>query len=102
MRGGQVLQAETDHVATRWWWREQEAAAADLAARSAEVLRQKGVEDGVDAGVSVRQAVGKDAEGKGGVGQREAAELHPHGDDVVRHPADGEGCHDQQHRLSCL
>lgn len=73
-----------------------------LAAGFAEVLRQEGVEDGVDAGVPVGQAVGHDAERKGGVVQRVGAELHPHDDDVVRHPANGEARDDQEDGLDRL
>lgn len=67
-----------------------------------EVFRQKGVEHRVHAGVSVGQTVRDYAEGKGGVVERERAELHPHGNDVVRHPADCEGRDHQQNRLSSL
>lgn len=80
----------------------QEAAGEDLATGLAEVLGQEGVEDGVDAGVSIRKAVGNDTKGKSGVIQGKGAELHPHGDDVVGHPADGEGGDNQENRLSRL
>lgn len=101
MCGGEVLHAETNYLAHRWR-RVQEAAGEDLAAGLTEVLRQESVEDGVDAGVSIRQAVGDDAKGEGGVVQGKGTKLNPHGDDVVRHPADGEGGDDQEDRLSRL
>lgn len=100
MRGGKVLHAETNHLF--FWRRGQEAAGKDLAAGLAEVFRQEGVEDGVDTGVSIGQDVGDNSESKGGVIQGKGAELHPHGDDVVGHPADGEGSDDQEDRLSRL
>lgn len=101
MSGGEVLHSEAHHLPLGWW-RVQKAAVEHLVARLAEVFRQEGVEDGVDAGISIRQTVGDDAEGEGRLGQRESAELHPHGDDVMRHPADGEGGDDQEDRLSRL
>lgn len=101
VRGGEVVHAETNRLA-RGRRRVQEVAGEDLAAGLAEVLGQEGVEDGVDAGVAVGQAVGHNAEGEGGVVQREPAKLHPHGDDVVRHPAEGEGGDDQENRLGRL
>ncbi len=99
--GGEVLHAETDHLAVGRRW-VQEAAGEDLAAGLAEVLRQEGIKDGVDAGVSIRQAVGDDAKGEGCIIQGKSAKLHPHGDDVVGHPADGEGGDDQENCLSRL
>lgn len=39
---------------------------------------------------------------KGGIIQREDAKLYPHGNDVVGHPADGEGGDNQKDRLSRL
>lgn len=101
MRGGEVLHAETNHLALGLR-RKQEAAGEHLAARLTEVLRQEGVEDWVDAGVPVGQAVGDNTEGKGGIVQGEGAKFHPHGDDVVGHPADGEGSDDQEDGLSRL
>lgn len=74
----------------------------NLPARLTEVLGEKGVEDGVDARVPVRQTVSDDPKGKGRVVQREGAKLHPHGDDVVRQPAESEGSDQQKNRLSCL
>lgn len=100
VRGGEVLQPETNNLGVRW--RVQEAAGEDLAAGLPEVLGEEGVQDGVDTGVSIRQAVGDDAKCKGSFIQRKGAELHPHGDDVVRHPADSEGGDDQEDCLSCL
>lgn len=101
MCGGEVVHPDPcDFLDGRW--RVEEAAGEDLPARLAEVLRQEGVEDGVDAGVAVGQAVRHDAEGEGGVVQGEVAKLHPHGDDVVGHPTQEEGSYNQQHSLSCL
>lgn len=77
-------------------------AGEDLMASPAEVLRQECVEDRVHAGVSIRQTVGDDAEDKRGVIQGEFSKLHPHGDDVMRHPADGEGSDQQENSLSGL
>ena len=68
-------------------------AGEDLATGLPEVLRQKGVEDRVNTGVSVSQAVRDDAEGEGGVVQGEHAKLHPHSNDMVRHPTSQKGCH---------
>lgn len=42
-----------------------------------EVLRQESVDDGVDGGVAVGQAVSHHPEHEGGLVQRERAELHP-------------------------
>lgn len=99
--GGEVLHAETNHLSLGWRW-VQGAAGEDLATGFPEVLRQEGIEDWVNTRVSVRQAVRDDTKDKGGVIQGEGAELHPHGDDVVGHPADGEGGDDQKDRLSRL
>lgn len=66
VRTGEVLHTESNHLAVGWG-RVQEAAGKDLATGLAEVLRQEGIEDRVDAGISIRQAVGDDAKGKGGV-----------------------------------
>lgn len=98
---GAVLRAATRPFAVGWR-RQQEAAGEDLVASTAEVLGQECVEDGVDAGISVRQTVGDDAEDEGGVIQGEFSELHPHGDDVMWHPADGEGGDQQENSLSSL
>lgn len=46
--------------------------------------------------------MGNNAEGKRGIIEREGAKLHPHGDDVMGHPADGEGSDDKEDRLSRL
>lgn len=99
--GGEVVHAESNHLPVGGWSAEQ-VAGEDLVAGFAEVLGQEGVEDGVDAGVSIGQAVGDDPESKGGVVEREGAELRPHGDDVVRHPADGEAGDDQEDGLRRL
>lgn len=98
---GAVLHAATSHFVVGWR-REQEAAGEDLMASPAEVLGQECVEDRVDAGISVRQAMGHNAEDKGGVIQGESSKLHPHGDDVMWHPADGEGGDQQKNSLSSL
>lgn len=101
MRSREVLHAETNHLSLGWRW-VQGAAGEDLATGLPEVLGQEGVEDGVNARVSIGQAVGGDTKDEGGVVQGEGAELHPHGDDVVGHPADGESGYDQEDRLSRL
>lgn len=101
MCAGVVFCPETDHFVVRWR-RTQEAADEDLPARLPEVLGQEGIEDGVDARVSVGQAVGDDSKGKGGVIQWKGAKLHPHGDDMVRQPAESEGSDEQENSLSCL
>lgn len=101
MRTGQVLCPKTDNLFV-WRGRAQKATGEDLPARLSEVLGEEGVEDGVDARVAVRQTVSDDAEGKGRVVQREGAKLHPHGDDVVRQPAEGEGSDQQKNCLSRL
>lgn len=44
--------------------------------------------------------MGHEAEDIGGLGQGESAELRPHDDDVVGHPADSEDGDDQEDRLS--
>lgn len=90
MRAGVVFCPETDHLVVLWR-RTQEAAGKDLPARLPEVLGQEGVEDGVDARVSVGQTVSDDSKGEGGVIQGKGAKLHPHGNDMVRQPAESEG-----------
>lgn len=101
VRGGEVLHAETNHLAVGWR-PVQEVAGEDLVTGLTKILRQEGVEDGVNAGVPIRQAVCYDAEGEGGVIQGEGPKLYPHGDDVMRHPADGECSDEQENRLSRL
>lgn len=101
MRTGIVLCPESGNLVV-WRWRAQKATGEDLPALLPEVLGQEGVEDGVDARVPVRKAVGDDAEGEGRVVQREGTKLHPHGDDVVRQPAEGEGGDQQKNCLSRL
>lgn len=101
MCGGEVFHAKTNHVFCGRR-RVQEVAGKDLATGFAEVLRQEGVQDGVNAGVSIGQAVGHEAEDIGRLGQGESAELRPHDDDVVGHPADSEDGDDQEDRLSRL
>lgn len=100
MRGGEGIRPEPHHGTGRGW--AQEAAAAHLTARLPEVLGQESVEDGVHAGVPVGQTVGHDAQDEGCWRQREAAELHPHGDDVVRCPTHGEDGNHQEDSLRCL
>lgn len=72
MRGGEVLHAETNHLAVGWR-PVQEVAGEDLVTGLTKILRQEGVEDGVNAGVPIRQAVCYDAEGEGGVIQGESS-----------------------------
>lgn len=60
VRGGEVLCVEMNHLAVSWGFVEKPAS-EDLPTGLAEVLRQEGVEDGVDTGVSIRQAMGDDA-----------------------------------------
>lgn len=98
---GEVLHTESNHLAVGWG-RVQEAARKDLATGLAEVLRQEGVEDRIDAGISIRQAVGNDTKGKGGIIEGKWAKLYPHGDNVVRCPADSERSNKQENRLSRL
>lgn len=97
----EILHANPHHFFHRRR-RVKKTAREDLLAGFSEVFREEGVKNGVDAGVSVGQAVRDDAEGKGSIVQGELAELHPHRYDVVRHPADEEGSDDQQHGLGCL
>lgn len=98
---GEVLHADTHHFFHRRR-RVKKTACEDLLAGFSEVFREKSVKNGVDAGVSVGQAMRDDAKRKGSIIQGKLAELHPHGDNVVRHPADEEHSDNQQHRLSCL
>lgn len=77
-------------------------AGEDLLAGLPKVLREEGVENGVDAGVTVGQAMRHDAEREGRIVQREVSEFHPHGYDMVGHPAEEECCNDQQHGLRGL
>ena len=101
MGGGEGVHAAALHLLNRGWWTKA-LAVENLVACLAEVFRQEGVEYGVDAGVPVGEAVGRDAEDEGGVRQGECAKLHPHCDDVVGHPADGEGGDHQQYGLGGL
>lgn len=101
MRGREVLHAETNHLAVGWR-PVQEVAGEDLVTGLTKILRQEGIEDGVNAGVPIRQAVCDDAEGEGSIIQGEGPKLHPHGDDVMRHPADGECSDEQENCLSRL
>lgn len=77
-------------------------ASEDLLAGFSEVFREESVKNGVDTGVSIGQAVRDDAKRKGSIIQGKLAELHPHSNNVVRHPADEERSDNQQHRLSRL
>lgn len=77
-------------------------AGEDLLAGLPKVLREERVENGVDAGVTVCQAVRHDAECEGGVIQWEFSKFHPHGYDMVGHPAEQECCDNQQHGLRRL
>lgn len=67
-----------------------------------EIFREESVDDWVDRGVAVGQAVCNDAEHKRRLVQRERAELHPQMDDVMREPGKAEHHYDYQHRLGCL
>lgn len=71
----------------------------DLLVGVPEVLGQEGVDDGVDGGVAVGQAVSHHPEQEGGLVQGEGAELHPQVDDVVRQPGQAE---DHHHHQDCL
>lgn len=64
-----------------------------------EVLRQEGVDDGVDRRVAVGQAVGHHPEHERGLVQGKRAKLHPQVDDVVRQPRQAE---DHDHHQDCL
>lgn len=99
--GGEVLHAESNHLALGRR-RVQEVTGEDLVAGLTKVLRQEGIENRINTGVPVGQAVGYDAEGEGAVIQGEGAKLRPHGDDVMRHPADGKGGDNQEDGLSRL
>lgn len=63
MRGGEVFHPDA-HYLLHWWWWIEEVTGEDLLAGLAEVLREERVEDGVDAGVAISQAMGDDAESK--------------------------------------
>jgi len=69
---------------------------------AAELLREEGVDDGVDGEVAVGQAVRRHAEVEGRLGEREGAELHPQVEHVVRQPGEAEHHHHHQHRLGRL
>lgn len=101
MRHGEVLHSNAYHFLHRWR-RVKKTAREDLLAGFSKVFREESVKNGVDAGVSIGEAVGNDTKCKRSIVQRELAEFDPHGDDVVRHPADEECSHNQQHRLSSL
>lgn len=92
--GGEILHPDPCYFLHRRG-RVEEMAGKDLSAGLPKVLREEGVENGVDAGVSVSQAVRHDAEREGGIVQGEFSELHPHGNDMVGHPAEEECCHNQ-------
>lgn len=67
-----------------------------------EVLRQESVDDGVDGGVAVGQAVSHHPEHEGGLVQGERAKLHPQVDNVMRQPRQTEDHHHHQDCLGCL
>lgn len=71
----------------------------DLPVGIPEVLRQEGVDDRVDGGVAVGQAVSHHPEHEGGLVQWERAKLHPQVDDVVGQPRQTE---DHHHHQDCL
>lgn len=75
------------------------AAPENLLVGVPEVLRQESVDDGVDGGVAVGQAVCHHPEHEGGLAQGERAKLHPQVDDVVRQPRQTE---DHDHHQDCL
>lgn len=64
-----------------------------------EVLRQEGVDDGVDRRVAVGQAVSHHPEHERGLVQGERAKLHPQVHDVVGQPRQAE---DHHHHQDCL
>lgn len=98
---GEVLHANAHHFFHRRR-RVKKAACEDLLAGFSEVFRDESVKNGVDTGVSIGQAMRDDAKRKGSISQGKVAKLHPHNDNVVRHPADEERNDNQQHRLSRL
>lgn len=67
-----------------------------------EVLGQEGVDDGVDRGIAVGQAVSHHPEDEGGLVQWEGAKLHPQVDHVVGQPRQTEDHHHDQDCLCCL
>lgn len=67
-----------------------------------EILWQEGVDDGVDGGVAIGQAVSHHPEDEGGLVQGERAELDPQVHDVVGQPGEAEDHHHNQDRLGCL
>lgn len=73
-----------------------------LLIRLPEIFREKSVDDGVDGGVAVGQAMRNDTEHERRLVQRERAELHPQMDDVMREPGEAEHHHDHQHCLCRL
>lgn len=64
-----------------------------------EVLRQEGVDDRVDGGVAVSQAMSHHPEHERGLVQGERAKLHPQVDDVMRQPGQTE---DHNNHQDCL
>lgn len=99
--GGEVLHPDPCYFLHRLR-RVEETAGEDLLTGLPKVLREESVENGVDAGVTVGQAVRHDAERERGVVQREFSKFHPHGYDMVGHPAEEERCDNQQHGLRRL
>uniref|UniRef100_A0A7N9AL96 Exocyst complex component 7 n=1 Tax=Mastacembelus armatus TaxID=205130 RepID=A0A7N9AL96_9TELE len=65
----------------------------------AEVFGDKGVDDGVEAGVGVSHQVGEDAKDEGGVGEREASKPHAEDDQVMWKPAKAEEGSDNDNHL---
>lgn len=101
MSSGEILHANSHQLVGRGWLKE-ELAREDLTAGIAEILREKSVDDGVDAGVPVGQAMGDDAEGEGDIVQGELPKFCPNCDDVVGEPGDQEDGNNQQDGLGRL
>lgn len=101
MSGGKILHANSHQLVPRGRLKE-ELASEDLTAGVAEILREESVDDGVDAGVPVGQAMGDDAEGEGDIVQGELPKFGPHCDDVVWEPGDQEDGNNQQDSLGRL
>lgn len=74
----------------------------NLLIRVPEVLRQEGIDDGINGGVAVGQAVSHHPEHEGGLVQREGAKLHPQVDDVMRQPGQTEDNNHHEDSLSSL
>lgn len=98
---GKILHANSHQLVGRGWLKE-ELASEDLTAGIAEILREESVDDGVDAGIPVGQAMGDNAEGEGDIVQGELPKFCPHCDDVVGEPGDQEDGNNQQDGLGRL